>query len=120
MNNLFFVKAFLTNAENKYSAEYTVECIANRESAFYIYECLKSKGFRHIDVRNCESGVPINFEYGIWGEAKPLTDKLQEFRDMMNEYSCKVHLYYTQNHHELSDEIEELHQKLIQMYIDKE
>lgn len=63
--------------------------------------------------------------YGISLEDTPvdrlaLSNKVQEFRDMMNEYSCKTHLYYTQNHHELSDEIEELHQKLIQMYIDKE
>lgn len=72
MHDLFFVKVFKTSEPNKYSAGEEVKCIADRKSAFDIWYTYRQKGFKHVDVTNCENGTPIDFEHGIWGETKPL------------------------------------------------
>lgn len=72
MHDLFFVTVYKTSEPNKHSADEKVKCIADRKSAFDIWYSYRQKGFKHIDVINGESGLPINFEYGIWGETEPL------------------------------------------------
>lgn len=72
MHDLFFIAVYKTTEPNKHSALEVIKCIADRKSAFNIWFDYTSQGFKHIEVRNCESGCIIDFNHGIWGETKPL------------------------------------------------
>lgn len=72
MHDLFYVIIYKTSDPNKFTADERIKCIADRKSAFDIWYTYRQKGFKHIDVRNCELGYEIDFEHGMWGETKPL------------------------------------------------
>lgn len=67
MHDLFTVTVWLTKGPNRYEASKTVSCIADRESAFDIYYRYKSLDFKYIEIKNCLTGIVINFEKGMWG-----------------------------------------------------
>lgn len=74
MQELFFVKVYKTHSDaiNKYDNHGAIELIADRESAFDIYFHFTKLGYKHIDAHSCTTGIPIDFEYGMWGKTKPL------------------------------------------------